>query len=492
MIFSESRGVKSFNIQVEERKVCLQNLFELGEYEALDSDDESTKNMAARYLDIVDFFPEELKGDVLSFFIDWIKENVILVEIIAYSDENAYSIFETMNDRGLNLTSTEMLKGLLLSRFDEDKKREEANNLWKESMKSLHEYAKDEDQRFIQAWLRAKYADTIRVGKVGSKNEDFEKIGARFHSWVRENLTKMKLNDKSNESFNNFIKKDFSFYLKSYLMIIDATTNLRKGLEHVYYINHWGIAISLSYPLLLSSITESDSDEMIKSKINLVAKYIETFSVRRSLNYRLFSSSSIRYTMYTLVKEIRDKPLDELREILSAKLDSMAEVWECMASFRMHGQNKVFIEFLLCRICSYLDKQCGIDNTFNYYHKPDGKKYEIEHIWANKYERHVDEFDQKTDFENCRNHIGDLVLLPKGTNQSYGDKDYKEKLTHYVKENLLVQSLTTLAYQSNPNFLNMIKDNDLPFKPHPEFKQKDIVERQKLYEEICKKIWGSL
>jgi uncharacterized protein with ParB-like and HNH nuclease domain len=33
-----------------------------------------------------------------------------MVKIIAYSDENAYTIFETMNDRGLNLTSTEMLK----------------------------------------------------------------------------------------------------------------------------------------------------------------------------------------------------------------------------------------------------------------------------------------------------------------------------------------------------------------------------------------------
>ena len=53
--------------------------------------------------------------------------NVILVEITAYSDDNAYSIFESMNDRGLNLTSTEMLKGYILSRFGDPEDREKSN-----------------------------------------------------------------------------------------------------------------------------------------------------------------------------------------------------------------------------------------------------------------------------------------------------------------------------------------------------------------------------
>ena len=47
----------------------------------------------------------------------------MLVEMIAYTDENAYTIFETMNDRGLNLSPTEMLKGFILSRFNDRSKR---------------------------------------------------------------------------------------------------------------------------------------------------------------------------------------------------------------------------------------------------------------------------------------------------------------------------------------------------------------------------------
>lgn len=183
LIFSEKYGEKSFNIQVEERTKCLEDLFTKGEYTAQDEDDESTQNMADRYLDIINNFPEEIKTEALPYFIDWLKYNVMLVEIIAYSDDNAYTIFETMNDRGLNLSPTEMLKGFILSKFKDIPKRHKANEFWKKSMQELHEFDKDEDLRFFQAWLRSQYADSIRPGKAGSKNEDFEKIGTRFHSW---------------------------------------------------------------------------------------------------------------------------------------------------------------------------------------------------------------------------------------------------------------------------------------------------------------------
>jgi hypothetical protein len=41
-------------------------------------------------------FGDDLKGAVLPFYIDWLMENVHLVEITAYSDGDAYTIFETM------------------------------------------------------------------------------------------------------------------------------------------------------------------------------------------------------------------------------------------------------------------------------------------------------------------------------------------------------------------------------------------------------------
>lgn len=62
LVFSEKYGQKSFNIQVEERKACLEKLFLEGCYEVQPDDDESTVNMVRRYADIVEAFPKKSKA----------------------------------------------------------------------------------------------------------------------------------------------------------------------------------------------------------------------------------------------------------------------------------------------------------------------------------------------------------------------------------------------------------------------------------------------
>lgn len=492
LVFSERYGQKSFNIQVEERKKCLEKLFLEGCYEVQPDDDESTVNMTKRYADIGEAFPEEIKGNAFPYFLDWLKYNVILVEITAYSDDNAYTIFESMNDRGLNLTSTEMLKGYILSRFQEAKDREQANRFWKESIQSLHRHSKEEDQKFFQAWLRSQYADTIRQGKAGSSNEDFEKIGTRFHSWFRDNLPKMGLKADSPGEFRTLVHDELKYYVRAYLDILEAQKEEKQGWENVFYHCSWGIADSLGFALMLAPLKATDSPDMTRQKINEVARFMETFAVRRSINFRKFGASSIRYTMYSLVKELRGKDIDTLRALLKAKLAEMPEKWEGMSEFRLHGMNRYFVKFLLSRITGFIEQQSGASSNFStYFVSPGTKPYEVEHIWADKFEEHRDEFEQRHDFDNYRNRIGDLVLLPQGTNQSYGAMTYSEKVEHYLKENLLVKSLHPKAYENNPNFVGMAKNLGFKFKAHKAFAKTDIDERQMLVQSICEAIWGA-
>ncbi len=491
LVFSEKYGQKSFNIQVEERKNCLEKLFLEGCYEVQPDDDESIVNMAMRYGDIGEAFPDEIKGKAFPYFLDWLKHNVILVEITAYSDDNAYTIFESMNDRGLNLTSTEMLKGYILSRFKEAKDRDKANRLWKEAIQSLHRYSKEEDQKFFQAWLRSQYADTIRQSKAGSSNEDFEKIGTRFHSWFRDNLSKMGLKADSPSEFQMLVHEKMTYYLRAYLDILEAQKAEKPGWEHVFYHRNWGIADSLSFPLMLASLKSTDSADVTRQKINEVARFMETFAVRRSINFRKFGASSIRYTMYSLVKELRGQDLNSLRALLKAKLVEMPEKWEGMAEFRLHGMNRYFIKFLLSRITGFIEQQSGASTNFSTYFVSSGtKSFEVEHIWADKFEEHRDEFEQRHEFDSYRHRIGDLVLLPQGTNQSYGAMIYPVKVEHYLKENLLVKSLHPKAYENNPNFVGMATKLGLKFKAHQAFRKADIDERQMLVQKICEAIWG--
>jgi uncharacterized protein with ParB-like and HNH nuclease domain len=132
-------------------------------------------------------FPDELRTSSLPYFIDWLIENVHLVEITAYSDEDAYSIFETMNDRGLSLTPTDMLKGYLLANITDENRRLIAANLWKTRINALIDIGKEEDSDCIKAWLRSQYAKSIRERKRGALPLDFDKIGTEFHRWIRDN-----------------------------------------------------------------------------------------------------------------------------------------------------------------------------------------------------------------------------------------------------------------------------------------------------------------
>ncbi|MHC1715188.1 MAG: DUF262 domain-containing protein [Acidaminococcaceae bacterium] len=489
LIFSEKFGEKSFNMTDELREPCLKALFECGEYSVKDDDDETILNMVARYNDITQFLSEEISEKTLPFFIDWFIENVVIVEIIAFSDENAYTIFETMNDRGLNLTPTEMLKGYVLSKINDKKQRNEINKLWKNQMQDLHEYGETADQSFFQAWFRAKYAITIRPGKAGSENQDFEIIGSRFHNWFKDNHQEL-LKLGTSDEFYNFFKKDFPFFVKWYLAAWDAQAEFDKTIPHINYINEWGIAESLQEPLILASINLNDSDDIIKKKIDFVARYIETFTVRRAINYRKFGQTTIKYTMFNVIKHIRNNDVTTLGNNLSDEVKNISENWDNVCDFGMHGQNKRFVKHLLSRLSSYLDNLVGKDSTYAAYQHPNGKQFEIEHIWANKFEEHKDEFEQEGDFQKWRNSIGALILLPQGTNQSFSSDKYEDKIKHYLKENSYAQTLNQEYYLKNPNFLNSAIIQRLGFEAHPQFKKEDIVKRTKLVQRLCADVWS--
>ncbi|MEP7269403.1 MAG: DUF262 domain-containing protein [Saprospiraceae bacterium] len=490
LIFSEKFGEKSFNMSDEAREECLKALFETGEYDPKNADDETILNIVARYEDISETFPEEINELILPYFIDWFTDKVVIVQIIAYSDENAYTIFETMNDRGLNLTATEMLKGYVLSKITDKKQRTEINDLWKDEIQKLHIYGETTDLAFFQSWFRGKYAESIRPGKAGSEDQDFELIGSRFHSWFKDNH-KLLFKLQSSDEFYSFFKNQFPFYIKWYIANLNAQATFDSNLSHIYYVSNWGIAESLQNPLILASIVYGDNEVTIRKKMDLVAGSIETFSVKRSINYKKFSQTSIKYTMFNFIKTLRNNNLSELRNNLNDFTTSIPESWDGIAEFGLHKMNRNFVKHLLSRISGYLDALVGKETNYVSYQNPTGKKYEIEHIWANKYDEHRDEFDQVNDFQKWRNSIGGLILLPQGTNQSFNSDIYPDKLEHYVKENTFAQTLHPMYYEKNPNFVKSEIVHSLKFRPHLKFKKEDIVDRQQLVKRICENIWST-
>ena len=227
LVYSEKFGRKSFNLDVPDRVEVMQRLMD-GEAIDPNGTSESVRNIAARYANIADHLPEEATGVALPFFVDWLLENVHLVEIEAYSDEDAYTIFETMNDRGLSLSLPEMLKGYVLSNVRHEDDQRKVNTTWKQHMQALRELGDDEDVDFFKNWLRARHAETIRPGQKGAENKDFERIGTEFHRWVLDHKEHLGLGDSG--SFVRFVSRNLDFYARNALAARgESTTERRVG-----------------------------------------------------------------------------------------------------------------------------------------------------------------------------------------------------------------------------------------------------------------------
>lgn len=503
IIYSVKHREMKFNLDIEERQECLAALCEGGSFDE-ERRPESVRKILQQYQVIERELNEIRMGEEnapfpFPYFSDWLIDRVHLVEIKATSAEDAYAIFEAMNDRGLSLTPTEMLKGYLLAKIPDSAARDEAESIWKERVGALVDYGKDEDSGAIKAWLRGRYARDIRDRQKNAIPKDFDRIGSEFHRWVRNN--EEYLNLKNEDDFKRIIVKEFKFYSRWYLHLRRAADDLsnasKDGLENVYH--NAESKFTLQYPVLLSALSPDDSDAIAIPKLQVVAAYLDILIHRRIWNGQTISYSGMNYAMFLLMRELRD--CKDARAIVKCLVDRLANPSMSAGSFSKKPhfclnpkRNKPQVRRILARITAMLE-QWAADISDYAQHYKEYAKYEIEHIWADKYNEHSHnaEFESKESFQEFRNRIGGLLLLHKSDNASYNDKPYSGsdgKLNFYYGQNLLAKSLHEKCYDNNPKFLRLINERNLPFMPHPEFKKSDLEKRQALYLQIAEQIWN--
>ena len=495
LVYSVQYGSKSFNLDIPERNDCLQALIDGNSPDPTDKLP-SVQNLINRYNDIADIFPDEFREDVLPFFLDWLTEKVMLVEITAFSDDDAYTIFETMNDRGLSLTPTDMLKGYLLTNITDDDDRTQAGEAWKQQVSKLLDLGKDEDADCIKAWLRSQYADKIRERKAGAKPEDFDKLGTEFHRWVRENESRIGL--VSSNKFTSFVTSDFRFYARAYTRARHAAETYTDGLTSVFF--NAQNSFTLQYPLMLAPLRGDDDEDTITRKMGLVALFVEIMLARRIWNFKAIGHSAMQYRAFLIMKAIRRLDLEELRVDLIRRLSSEGADtdrdayidFETEEPFYLHGTNGPQVHRLLARLTEYVEVCSGEEARYPEYARRSSTKdgYQIEHIWAGRPERFEDEFPHSADFTEYRNRIGGLVLLPGPDNASYSDMTFEDKVNHYATQNLLAQSLHPIAYKNKPGFRKFREETDLPFAAKKVFKKADLDERQELYVALASQCWS--
>lgn len=492
LIYRDDYGTMAFNLDVPERNDCMQAIWD--QNTAYTSDNESNRNLLERYADIEDLFPDELKGAALPYFIYWLKSKVLLLEIDTPSEDEAHTIFLTMNDRGLSLNSAEMLKAFIIQQVNEED-RDAVNKIWQQNITRIKNAfdsersgsVKAEDVDFISAWLRAKYSNSIRDTKKGSEDQDFELLGEKFHTWVRQNA-RTRMNLVQPKQYKELITVEMSLMTNLYLRIKEYSETFTKGYEAVFYNAHRNITYQ-NY-LILAAVCVDDPAEVVDRKIKMVASFIDIFASARIFNYKKVNWNTNKALLFRVMVQIRNQDVKTVGIRLTAALQRMPERFDAIKDFELNQFTGRYMLHMLARLTDYVNVRMGYASRFTaYIDRGQKTSYDIEHILPDDFGTYAALFHDEEDFLNSRQKIGNLMLLTLDHNRSYQNMPYAEKVKHYIGDNILAQALNSGAYRRNPKFVPL--KEEFGFKSYDtQFDKTSIRERTQLYTKLAKAIWN--
>lgn len=499
LIFTRQFGANSYNLDVKERTGAMDALYRGIPYNPDDAG-ESVRNILGRYDDIEEHMPDEIAGPARPMFADWLIERVFLVQITSPTDDDGYAIFETMNDRGLPLSPTDMLKSHLLANVSAAQKLP-LNETWKARVNELMSLGREEEADAIKSWLRAKHAATIRPREANAQPGDFDRIGSEFHRWVRERgapgfsstedgkQAAADLGLKTSADFERFVKSGFDFYTRWYLRLRQAEQTLQPGREIIYF--NATTNFTLQYPMMLAPLRDLDEAELAWRKIMIVATFIDIMLARRMWNLKSIDYNTMQYAMFLVIRDIREKGPADMVAILKERLEKDAPAFAENPRFGLNQAHKKTVRRFLVRLHAWLDERCGTNGTYSSYLPTTGALgQDIEHLMPDNHAAYSTEFPGSIDFYEHRNQIGGLLLLPRSFNRSYGGTPYEQKLGHYLAQNRLAQTLHHGFYDHNPAMRRVVHDLGIPFEPFAAFGKEQLGKRQATFLRMAEAVWN--
>jgi hypothetical protein len=482
LIYIRQRGRDSFTIDIPERHDLLYAILHELPYELPADRSPSLQTLYERNRDIDELYPEELRGDALPYFCDWLLDRVCLVGIKALSRNNAWEIFESMNDRGVRLGPVDLLKSYLLSKVDpSDQNR--LNKGWRSMISQLRGLDANADSHFMKTVLAAEYAESL--GEISVLRSGLTPV----HEWLRLNEDRVGLSGKPD--FKRLTERLLKL-AGYYQMLAAAGRNLDADprLHALFYNQYNNLGVQL--PLIFAAIAPGDQRNDVLNKTELIANFIDFVYVLGFINNDA-GLNGIEARLSDLIPEIRHhRLLDSLKSLLESEAAKLTYSFGGIEKFGLH-QNIRQVRYLLARLTAFVETQCGHRNRIDEY--LDGNQpFEIEHILGNNPSYRSGQ-RRIPNFEILRNRIGALVLLPKSLNASIGNLAYEDKVTYYRQENLLAASLHQETYgtRGNPGFKKFHKQKNFShlLRPYDKFGASAVDTREQLYSRLCELIWNA-
>lgn len=430
-------------------------------------------------------FPEELRGDALPYFVDWLLDGVCMVGIRAATSEQGWEIYESMNDRGVRLGPIDLLKSFLLSKIDTEPAG--ADIIWRRMVSELAGIDVNAPSDFIKTYLIGRFAEVDTSTDTDELSPDVERISGPFHTWVKDNSQHIGLTRSSD---HRKLIDDLEENARRYCTLAAAARIYDAELSGIFFNSYNGISTQAAP--ILAAVEERDDSAIFKAKAKLIADYLDLVFVRRLVNDLPCSGAHLDREAVRLVGLLRGGvSVSNLREILAREVSALDYDFTSMNTYGLRSNNSRQVRYLLARLSGFVETACDRGDEMRSY-LDSQRPFEIEHIWANHFDRYQPETGTRAEFDSYRNRLGALLLLRKSDNASYQDLPYEQKVDYYQRQSHLAGSLHSNHRARNPSFNKFVRGHQLDrlLRPFPKFDKKAIRTRQDLYQRLCEIIWN--
>ncbi|MHC5674944.1 DUF262 domain-containing protein, partial [Nostoc sp.] len=408
-----------------------------------------------------------------------LSNKVKLIKIETPNLKNALKVFETINDRGVGLSSLDLLKNYLFINISTQSNSspklywEKLKKQWDKLTKILH-ICGEHPMQFLRYYIMSHYEINLQ------NNFPQEAV----YEWFVENSHEHKIHENpfnfverlvtTSEYYANFAKGEN----------IDGSINpYLKNIKRLQgrYSQHF---------LLLLAGKDLPKDlfiELCHQIENLLFVYTITRSTRKDVNMiRSFSQWS---------KNLREvKTSEQLKDFFDnnfkAELASLSLDFDL--AFRGLTESKIAkfrMRYILAKLTQFVDEQAySNSNSLDWYLN---KSVTIEHILPKSSKEYIkDEFDKPTEYDSYLDKLGNLILLEKTINSSISDNTFDAKKNGYRESQLLL----TRSLVEKPNVGTNTQLNrtvkSLSLYHFDIWDSTAIEKRQEMLTNLARRVWG--
>jgi hypothetical protein len=348
---------------------------------------------------------------VLKSVRDALSKGVTLIGMLVQSEEDAYTIFETLNDRGLRLSVPDLLLNLLMQRAPDATARGLVRQHWNAMLREL---GKRDVSRFLRHLWVSRYGDL--------------KVEGLFTAIKRE-LEAQKLDSIE---FAELCAEECD----DYVALLDANVSLpsKEALSDLEGIVKY-LRIASAPPLLLAGyrcLSVNDFEKLLKAILTTHIRYVVV------TNQNPLDVESRFYETARLIRDLAVQGESSAKQLSSAKakLKELAVVDQAMlqaaGELMLDRSEAVWLMARLANKMQSATKEIGMD------------KANLEHVFPQNPTTAY--WPNASALEGLTWNIGNLTILGERLNRQARNKSFADKKSQYYAKSEIEMTKSLLKY----------------------------------------------